>query len=134
MSPERAEPPRPVLANMKALITGIANEHSIAYGCAKAFREFGATCSSTRRPRAPLGELVDIMDVGYTCAFLATPYARRVSGGSTSNTTGDASSRGPRKPSTLNSLSCSADTAPDFKSISREHLSALARPANHSRD
>jgi enoyl-[acyl-carrier protein] reductase I len=30
--------------------------------------------------RAPLGELVDIMDVGYTCAFLSTPYARRVSG------------------------------------------------------
>ena len=31
-------------------------------------------------PRAPIGELVDIMDVGYTCAFLATPYARRLSG------------------------------------------------------
>ena len=30
--------------------------------------------------RAPLGEVVDIMDVGYTCAFLATPYARRLSG------------------------------------------------------
>ena len=30
--------------------------------------------------RAPLGELVDIMDVGYTCAYLATPYARRMSG------------------------------------------------------
>jgi enoyl-[acyl-carrier protein] reductase I len=30
--------------------------------------------------RAPLGELVDIMDVGYTCAFLSTPFARRVSG------------------------------------------------------
>jgi len=30
--------------------------------------------------RAPLGELVDIMDVGYTCAYLATPYARRLSG------------------------------------------------------
>jgi enoyl-[acyl-carrier protein] reductase I len=30
--------------------------------------------------RAPLGELVDIMDVGYTCAFLATPLARRLSG------------------------------------------------------
>jgi enoyl-[acyl-carrier protein] reductase I len=30
--------------------------------------------------RAPLGELADIMDVGYTCAFLATPYARRLSG------------------------------------------------------
>jgi len=31
--------------------------------------------------RAPIGELVDIMDVGFTCAYLATPYARRVSGG-----------------------------------------------------
>jgi enoyl-[acyl-carrier protein] reductase I len=30
--------------------------------------------------RAPIGELVDVMDVGYTCAFLATPYARRLSG------------------------------------------------------
>jgi len=30
--------------------------------------------------RAPLGELVDIMDVGYTCAYLSTPYARRMSG------------------------------------------------------
>jgi enoyl-[acyl-carrier protein] reductase I len=30
--------------------------------------------------RAPLGELVDIMDVGYTCAFLATPLARRLTG------------------------------------------------------
>jgi enoyl-[acyl-carrier protein] reductase I len=31
--------------------------------------------------KAPLGELVDIMDVGYTCAYLATPFARRVTGG-----------------------------------------------------
>jgi enoyl-[acyl-carrier protein] reductase I len=31
--------------------------------------------------RAPIGELVDIMDVGFTCAYLATPYARRLSGG-----------------------------------------------------
>jgi enoyl-[acyl-carrier protein] reductase I len=31
--------------------------------------------------RAPMGELVDIMDVGFTCAYLATPYARRVTGG-----------------------------------------------------
>jgi enoyl-[acyl-carrier protein] reductase I len=30
--------------------------------------------------RAPIGELVDILDVGFTCAFLATPYARRLSG------------------------------------------------------
>jgi len=30
--------------------------------------------------RAPVGELVDIMDVGYACAYLATPYARRITG------------------------------------------------------
>jgi enoyl-[acyl-carrier protein] reductase I len=30
--------------------------------------------------RAPVGELVDIDDVGSTCAYLATPYARRVTG------------------------------------------------------
>ncbi len=30
--------------------------------------------------RAPLGELIDIMDVGYTCAFLATPFGRRLTG------------------------------------------------------
>jgi enoyl-[acyl-carrier protein] reductase I len=30
--------------------------------------------------KAPLGEQVDIMDVGFTCAFLATPYARRLTG------------------------------------------------------
>jgi enoyl-[acyl-carrier protein] reductase I len=30
--------------------------------------------------RAPLGELVDIMDVGYTCAYLSSPFARRLSG------------------------------------------------------
>jgi enoyl-[acyl-carrier protein] reductase I len=31
--------------------------------------------------KAPLGELVDIMDVGYSCAYLATPLARRLTGG-----------------------------------------------------
>ena len=30
--------------------------------------------------RAPIGDLVDIMDVGFACAYLATPYARRLSG------------------------------------------------------
>ena len=30
--------------------------------------------------RAPVGELVDIMDVGFACAYLATPYARRMTG------------------------------------------------------
>jgi enoyl-[acyl-carrier protein] reductase I len=31
--------------------------------------------------KAPLGELVDVMDVGFTCAWLATDFARRVTGG-----------------------------------------------------
>jgi enoyl-[acyl-carrier protein] reductase I len=31
--------------------------------------------------KAPLGELVDIMDVGLACAFLATDFARRITGG-----------------------------------------------------
>ena len=30
--------------------------------------------------RAPLGELVDIMDVGFACAYLASPFARRLTG------------------------------------------------------
>jgi enoyl-[acyl-carrier protein] reductase I len=30
--------------------------------------------------RAPLGELVDILDVGRLCAFLASPYARHITG------------------------------------------------------
>src|SRR4026209_2908682 len=32
----------PILAGKKALVVGIANEHSIAYGCASAFRRLGA--------------------------------------------------------------------------------------------
>jgi enoyl-[acyl-carrier protein] reductase I len=31
--------------------------------------------------KAPIGELVDVMDVGFACAYLATPYARRITGG-----------------------------------------------------
>jgi len=39
--------PRPVLKDKKALVVGIANEHSIAYGCARAFRELGAELAVT---------------------------------------------------------------------------------------
>jgi enoyl-[acyl-carrier protein] reductase I len=35
---------------------------------------------SQAESRAPVGELVDIMDVGFACAYLATPYARRITG------------------------------------------------------
>ena len=41
------EIPRPVLKGSKALVVGVANEHSIAYGCAKAFRELGADLAIT---------------------------------------------------------------------------------------
>jgi enoyl-[acyl-carrier protein] reductase I len=53
------EIPRSVLKGAKALIVGIANKNSIAYGCAKALRELGAD---------------------FACAYLATHYVRRLSG------------------------------------------------------
>jgi len=37
----------PPLAGRKALILGVANEHSIAYGCARAFRKLGAELAIT---------------------------------------------------------------------------------------
>ena len=41
---------RPVLAGQKALVIGVANDDSIAYGCAKAFHADG------RRPRDHLAQ------------------------------------------------------------------------------
>src|SRR5215468_763360 len=38
---------KPILEDRKALIVGIANEHSIAWGCAQAFRELGAQLAIT---------------------------------------------------------------------------------------
>src|SRR5262252_114040 len=38
---------RPVLTGSKALVVGIANDQSIAYGCAKAFRIAGADLAIT---------------------------------------------------------------------------------------
>src|SRR5690242_4437396 len=38
---------RPVLLGQRALVVGIANEYSIAYGCARAFRELGAELAIT---------------------------------------------------------------------------------------
>src|SRR6476646_4604979 len=38
---------RPVLAGQKALVVGVANDQSIAYGCAKAFRTVGADLAIT---------------------------------------------------------------------------------------
>src|SRR5512134_1237991 len=39
----------PLLKGKKALVTGVANDQSIAYGCAKAFRALGADLAMTYR-------------------------------------------------------------------------------------
>src|SRR5512137_843760 len=39
--------PRPILEGKRALVVGIANDSSIAFGCAKAFREVGADVAIT---------------------------------------------------------------------------------------
>jgi enoyl-[acyl-carrier protein] reductase I len=39
--------PTPVLSNAKALVVGVANEHSIAYGCAAALSKLGAKLAIT---------------------------------------------------------------------------------------
>jgi enoyl-[acyl-carrier protein] reductase I len=42
-----AETVHPILAGKRALVVGVANEHSIAYGCALAFRQLGAELTLT---------------------------------------------------------------------------------------
>ena len=49
---------------------------------ASGLKDFEALLHQTEL-RAPLGELVDIMDVGYACAYMATRYARHLSGNTT---------------------------------------------------
>src|SRR6187549_183181 len=54
----------PLLKGKKALVTGIANDQSIAWGCAKAFRAFGAELAIThlndkaRKYVEPLAKIV----------------------------------------------------------------------------
>ncbi len=82
----------PVKAALEAACRYLAYElgprgirvHAISPGplktrAASGLKDFEALLNETAA-RAPLGELVDIMDVGFTCAYMATPYARRVSG------------------------------------------------------
>ena len=82
----------PVKAALEACCRYLAYElgpkgirvHAISPGplktrAASGIRDFDLLLNDAAQ-RAPLGELVDIMDVGFTCAFLATPYARRLSG------------------------------------------------------
>jgi enoyl-[acyl-carrier protein] reductase I len=82
----------PVKAALEACVRYLAFElgpqhirvHAISPGplhtrAASGLKDFDLMLNEAAQ-RAPLGELVDIMDVGYTCAFLATPLARRMSG------------------------------------------------------
>ena len=82
----------PVKAALEASVRYLAYElgprgirvHAISPGplktrAASGLKDFDLLLNEAAE-RAPLGELVDIMDVGFTCAFLATPYARRLSG------------------------------------------------------
>jgi len=82
----------PVKAALEACCRYLAYElgpkkirvHAISPGplktrAASGLKDFDLLLNAAAK-RAPIGELVDIMDVGFTCAFLATPYARRLSG------------------------------------------------------
>jgi enoyl-[acyl-carrier-protein] reductase (NADH) len=45
-----------------------------------AFTQLPDVILNNATAKAPIGELVDIMDIGFACAYLATPYARRITG------------------------------------------------------
>src|SRR5438046_1189456 len=56
---------RPILKDKRALVVGIANEHSIAYGCASAFRPLGAELAITylnERAKSYVKSLADQLD------------------------------------------------------------------------
>jgi len=85
----------PVKAALEAACRYLAYElgqqgirvHAISPGplktrAASGLKDFEALLHQTEQ-RAPLGELVDIMDIGYTCAYMATSYARHLSGSTT---------------------------------------------------
>ena len=82
----------PVKAALEATCRYLAYElgpqkirvHAISPGplktrAASALKDFDLLLNEAGQ-RAPLGELVDVMDVGFTCAYLATPYAHRLTG------------------------------------------------------
>jgi len=83
----------PVKAALEAACRYLAHElgpkgirvHAISPGplktrAASGLKDFELLLNEAER-RSPLGELVDIMDVGFACAYLATPFARRITGG-----------------------------------------------------
>ncbi len=84
---------RPVKAALEASCRDLAFEpeprgiraHPISPGplktrAASGLKDFDLLLAQAAQ-KAPIGELVDIMDVGFACAYLATPCARRVTAG-----------------------------------------------------
>ena len=82
----------PVKAALEASVRYLAYElgpkrirvHAISPGplmtrAASGLKDFDLLLNDAIK-RAPVGELVEIMDVGFTCAYLASPYARRLTG------------------------------------------------------
>jgi enoyl-[acyl-carrier protein] reductase I len=82
----------PVKAALEATCRYLAYElgpkhirvHAISPGpletrAASGLKDFDRLLNDAVR-RAPVGELIDIMDIGFTCAYLATPYAKRLTG------------------------------------------------------
>lgn len=82
----------PVKAALEAACRYLAYElgpkkirvHAISPGpiqtrAASGLKEFDVLLSQAQQ-EAPIGELVDVMDVGLTCAYLASPYARHLTG------------------------------------------------------
>ena len=83
----------PVKAALEAACRYLAYElgpagirvHAISPGplktrAASGLKDFELMLNEAAR-KAPLGELVDIMDVGFACAYLATDFGRRITGG-----------------------------------------------------
>ena len=83
----------PVKAALEAVCRYLAYElgpqgirvHAISPGplktrAASGLKDFELLLNEAEQ-RAPLGELVDIMDVGFACAYLATALAKRITGG-----------------------------------------------------
>jgi len=83
----------PVKAALEAVCRYLAYElgpkgirvHAISPGplktrAASGLKDFELLLNEAAK-KAPVGELVDIMDVGYACAYLATSFAKRVTGG-----------------------------------------------------
>jgi enoyl-[acyl-carrier protein] reductase I len=82
----------PVKAALEASVRYLAHElgpkgirvHALSPGpiktrAASGLKDFDLLLNEAAE-RAPVGELVDIDDVGMTAAYLATPYARRLTG------------------------------------------------------